>query len=265
MATNGTPKDLGQQQAMNSNTMQELNPQSQKQEENSVAEVGDGLVKTQNTNAEKGGKLTANQTDTKDKPSNSPLAAESNVVVEQKVADPPVDNNSGNTTRDAPSGSGKDDKIQERNSESATVNENAGDVHAISIGALASSDLPPSMTSPPLKLPPPGLRINPNIPPPNVEGIPGDYWYVSYQLNKSSFFGKKKWYGAEGRFSTFRPKLEKGDHSILQMAIVNDNGNADELQTVETGWRRSSTESGPYFFSYTTNMGYKPSKPTDRK
>lgn len=224
--------------------------------------------KTENTNTEKGEESVTNATDTKDKTPKSPLAAGSDPNIDKNQADTPLDDRVG----DLPPT--KDDKVQNHNPEGANVTGNAGNAHPTPLRPPASSDHPapaadvPSTTSQPLKLPPPGLRTNGSLPPPNVEGIPGDYWYVSYQLHQPTDPASsepKKWYGAEGRFSTFRPKLEKGDHSILQMAIINDNGKPDELQTVETGWRRASTEAEPYFFSYTTNMGYKPAQPTDRK
>jgi len=55
---------------------------------------------------------------------------------------------------------------------------------------------------------------------------------VSYQL-------KETVYGAEAGFSTFRPKLEQRDHSIIQMAIITEGASKAERQKVEAGWMRS--------------------------
>ena len=92
---------------------------------------------------------------------------------------------------------------------------------------------------------------------PRIAAIESKYYYC-----KLSHVGTS--YGCEARFSVHRPRVEKGDHSLLQFIVWNDESGV--TQTIEAGWSREGNDSRnnnpnrneSRFFVYYTNSGYTP-------
>ncbi|KAI9771955.1 MAG: hypothetical protein M1839_002588 [Geoglossum umbratile] len=75
------------------------------------------------------------------------------------------------------------------------------------------------------------------------------YWYCDCVKNQKN-------YGGEATFSVYRPRVEVGDHSLLEVSVANNE--MGFMQTVEAGWRRDPTDGDgevKFFIFYATH-GY---------
>lgn len=89
----------------------------------------------------------------------------------------------------------------------------------------------------------------------------GTWWYCPCVKLGTRRTGLR-FYGASATFSIYRPRVEERDHSLMQIAIIND-----EIvrQTVEAGWRRAPGQANgkgeAQLFVYFTTNNYASSGP----
>jgi hypothetical protein len=82
------------------------------------------------------------------------------------------------------------------------------------------------------------------------------YWHAGVYYNDDLS------YGIAAKFSRFRPKIEDGDHSLIQ-CLASNKDPSHPKQTIEAGWRIAAQNTNepyrePYIFIFYTVSDYKP-------
>jgi hypothetical protein len=79
-------------------------------------------------------------------------------------------------------------------------------------------------------------------------------WYAGYRLKENLPVNAKS-YGLSATLSRFRPKVEEGDMSLIQILVCQEDP-SHKLQTLEAGWRRAEDHKEVTLFIFFTTNDY---------